>query len=162
MRRFYSCRGAFAAPCLLRRRVKSFCNSARFLSAIIVAVGVLCAASAHAQTVNITVNSTQQVKTISPYIYGANSISITNATSQRLGGNRWTAYNWENNNSNAGNDYFFQNDSYLSGSTTPGAAITPTLTSAVTNNQAVVITVPTNGYVSKDRGVQDAANQIHP
>jgi hypothetical protein len=147
----FSCRGVSAAMFLLRRRVKFFCNSARFLSAMIVAASVLCASNAPAQTVNITVNSAQQVKTISPYIYGANSTAITNATSQRLGGNRWTAYNWENNNSNAGNDYIFQNDSYLSSSTTPGAAITPTLTSAVTKNQAVIITVPTNGYVSKDR-----------
>jgi hypothetical protein len=111
---------------------------------------LLCAAPAFGQ-IQITVNASQQVKSISPYIYGANSPTITNATSQRLGGNRWTAYNWENNNSNAGSDYFYQNDSYLSSSTTPGAAITPTLQTAVTKNQAVVITVPINGYVSKDR-----------
>ena len=48
-------------------------------------------------------------------------------TMVRIGGNRWTAYNWENNASNAGSDYCFQNDDFLSSSTTPGDAVKPTI-----------------------------------
>ena len=101
--------------------------------------------------VQFTINSQQAVKAISPYIYGANSSTITSATMQRLGGNRWTAYNWENNDSNAGSDYHFQNDSYLSSSTTPGAAVLGAIQSAATKGQALLLTIPTNGYVSADR-----------
>jgi hypothetical protein len=101
--------------------------------------------------VQFTINSSQQVQAISPYIYGANSTAITNATLQRLGGNRWTAYNWENNDSNAGNDYFFQNDNYLSSSTTPGQAVLPTLQANATKGAATLLTIPMNGYVSADR-----------
>jgi len=35
----------------------------------------------------------------------------------RMGGDRWRRYNWENNDSNAGSDYEYQNDDYLSAST---------------------------------------------
>src|SRR5262249_29519491 len=104
-----------------------------------------------AAQVQITINASQQVKAISPYIYGANTSSITDATFQRLGGNRWTAYNWENNDSNAGSDYHFQNDGYLSSSTTPGAAVLTTLGQDGTAGKATLLTIPINGYVSVDR-----------
>src|SRR5271157_4680033 len=65
---------------------------------------------------------------ISPYIYGLNFYSgVTGApphlTFDRDGGNRWTAYNWETNASNAGSDYNYENDAYLSSSTTPAEAV---------------------------------------
>jgi Glycoside hydrolase family 44 len=101
--------------------------------------------------VQFTINSQQNVTAISPYIYGANSSAITNATNQRLGGNRWTAYNWENNDSNAGSDFNFQNDGFLSSSTTPGAAVLPAIQSAASKGQALLLTIPMNGYVSADR-----------
>jgi hypothetical protein len=41
----------------------------------------------------------------------------------RIGGNRWTAYNWETNASNAGSDYLYQNDTYLGGGSAPGGAV---------------------------------------
>ena len=54
------------------------------------------------------------MKPISPYIYGMNFFagsSLTNpVTLDRLGGNRWTGYNWETNASNAGRDWYYQND----------------------------------------------------
>ena len=67
------------------------------------------------------------------------------------GGNRWTAYNWENNDSNAGSDFNFQNDGFLSSSTTPGAAVLPAIQSAASKGQALLLTIPMNGYVSADR-----------
>ncbi len=111
---------------------------------------VLCAQPAWSQ-VQITINSQQGVQAISRYIYGANSSVITNATNQRQGGNRWTAYNWENNDSNAGSDFNFQNDGFLSSSTSPGAAVLPAIQSAAAKGQALLLTIPINGYVSADR-----------
>ena len=78
--------------------------------------------------VNFTIKAGQNVKTISQWIYGMNGTSLNSAlTSYRLGGNRWTAYNWETNASNAGKDYKYENDNYLGSSSTPSAAISPTL-----------------------------------
>jgi cellulose 1,4-beta-cellobiosidase len=77
-----------------------------------------------APDVTITVDPTK-TKPISPYIYGINFYNgISGAppllTFDRAGGNRWTAYNWETNASNAGSDYIYNNDSYLSSSNVPG------------------------------------------
>jgi hypothetical protein len=113
-------------------------------------VVILTPLSALAQ-IQITINASQQVKPISPYIYGANTSTISDATFQRLGGNRWTAYNWENNDSNAGSDYHFQNDSYLSSSTAPGAAVLTAIQTNGAANKATLLTIPINGYVSADR-----------
>src|SRR5207244_6276024 len=70
-----------------------------------------------AADVTITIDPTK-TKPISPYIYGTNFYSGNTApqpnfTFDRAGGNRWTAYNWENNYSNAGSDYIYNNDLYL-------------------------------------------------
>ena len=54
--------------------------------------------------VTFTINAAADVHPISKYIYGVNQEIAGNyagATQSRLGGNRWTAYNWENNASNA-------------------------------------------------------------
>lgn len=105
--------------------------------------------------VTLTANATSNRKAISPWIYGKNEngniSSLTNVTARRMGGNRWTAYNWETNASNAGSDWFYFNDGFLSSSNTPGQAVRPTLTSTSTNKQAVVVTIPTAGYVSADK-----------
>ncbi len=113
-------------------------------------------ASATAQSVTFTIDPTQSVQPISPYVYGANAglsqtgYSSLNLAAERLGGNRWTAYNWTTNASNAGSDYMYSNDNYLSSSTVPGAAVQPTLQDAANRNAAAIITVPMAGYVSAD------------
>lgn len=118
--------------------------------ALALAAGPLWAAD-----VTLSANAAQARKPISPWIYGRNEngniSAITNATSRRMGGNRWTAYNWENNASNAGADYFYYNDGFLSNSLTPGEAVRPTITSTSANRQAVIVTVPMAGYVSADK-----------
>jgi hypothetical protein len=101
--------------------------------------------------VHFTVNSTLNVKAISPWIYGMNGTSLnSSATGDRIGGNRWTAYNWETNASNAGADYYFESDNYLSGSSTPGAAVLPTLQADGNAHRSLIVTVPMAGYVSGD------------
>ena len=104
-------------------------------------------------TVNFTIDPTQDVKPISRYIYGVNQ-SLTgdyaNLTLTRLGGNRWSTYNWENNASNAGSDWYFENDNYLGGGSTPGGAVIPTLENASAQDAAALLTIPINGYVAAD------------
>ena len=110
-----------------------------------------------AANVRFTVNSATGAKPISPYIYGVNfyqGSGFTNpVTLDRQGGNRWSAYNWETNASNAGKDYKYQNDYYLTNNVAnlaPGAALTPSLQGAAAGNRALVVTVPMAGYVSGD------------
>lgn len=100
--------------------------------------------------VQFNINAGQNVKAISPWIYGSNSANITNRTMDRIGGNRWSAYNWETNDSNAGRDWKYQNDNYLSSSNAPGGAVTPFLQDAAANHRALVATVQMAGYVSAD------------
>ena len=66
----------------------------------------------------VTVDTTDYRKPISPYIYGINYIRRGEAPdvttfSARQGGNRHSAYNWENNASSAGADYKHYSDAYL-------------------------------------------------
>ena len=115
----------------------------------------------HAQ-VHVTINSSQDRQAISPYIYGTNTMSAPgweDATLGRLGGNRWTAYNWENNASNAGSDWQHQNDGFLSNSNTPGEAVRPSIVAAHAKDQALIVTVPIAGYAAADKnGGGDVAN----
>ncbi len=82
-----------------------------------------------AATANVTITiDPTKTKPISPYIYGINFYSgVTGAPPQltfdRAGGNRWTAYNWETNASNAGSDYLYENDDFLTSSTVPAEAV---------------------------------------
>jgi len=107
-----------------------------------------------APDVTVTVDPTK-TRAISPYIYGVNSYSgISGApamlTLDRAGGNRWTAYNRETNASNAGNDFHFQNDSYLSASSTPAEAVLSFIAADQAANLASIMTVQMQGLVSAD------------
>jgi fibronectin type 3 domain-containing protein len=104
--------------------------------------------------VTITINPTQ-TKPISPYIYGINFYSgVTGAPPQltfdRAGGNRWTAYNWETNASNAGSDYLYENDDYLSSSTVPAEAVRTFIAGDQSSGLASLMTVQLQGLVSAD------------
>ncbi len=91
---------------------------------------------------------------ISPFIYGTNGsrdLATNRQSIVRMGGNRWTAYNWENNASNAGSDWCFQNDEFLSASNTPGEAVRPGVQAAKASGAAVLVTVPIVDYVSADK-----------
>ena len=104
--------------------------------------------------VTITVNPAS-TKPISPYVYGLNFYTgIAGAPPQltidRAGGNRWTAYNWENNFSNAGSDYLYENDSYLDPSTAPGDAVEKFIAGDHGLGMASIMTVQLQGLVSAD------------
>jgi|HubBroStandDraft_1064217.scaffolds.fasta_scaffold12794_2 fibronectin type 3 domain-containing protein len=107
-------------------------------------------------TANVTVTvNPAQTKPISPYIYGINFYSgVTGAPPQltfdRAGGNRWTAYNWETNASNAGSDYLYENDDYLSSSTVPAEAVRSFIAGDQSNGLASLMTVQLQGLVAGD------------
>ena len=109
-----------------------------------------------AADVRLTVNSlATPSRAISPYIYGMNFFagsSLTNpVTLDRLGGNRWTGYNWETNASNAGRDWYYQNDTHMGrGTDPPGYAALGSLNAAAANDRALIVTVPISGYVAGD------------
>lgn len=76
-------------------------------TSLILGFALLCGSRA-AVAVQFTVDTQQDVRPISRFVYGVNGAldgGFSNAALTRLGGNRWTAYNWENNASNAGTDY---------------------------------------------------------
>ena len=92
------------------------------------------------------------MKAISPWIYGTNFDSVPNATFNRIGGNRLTGYNWENNASNAGSDWYHHSDFGMASGPNdpPGTAFRGMIQSAAANGQAVLVTVPMAGYVAAD------------
>jgi fibronectin type 3 domain-containing protein len=107
-----------------------------------------------ATDVTITIDPVK-TKVISPYIYGINFYNgLSGAppllTFDRAGGNRWTAYNWESNASNAGSDYFYQNDSYLSSSNAPAEAVRSFVAGDQGAGLASLVTFQLQGYVSAD------------
>jgi hypothetical protein len=107
----------------------------------------------------ITVAAGQVLRPISPYVYGINSQRFdgVGATVRRMGGNRQTAYNWENNASNAGSDYGHMSDDWPCSSLgypdckVPGAQF---IDFATQNRQAgmeSIATVPMVDYVTADK-----------
>jgi endoglucanase len=129
---------------------------ARFLVAVLV-LTVFCASSAQAAiSVTYNINTDVNRTPISKYVYGTNWVENSDSTITRSGGNRLTAYNWENNFSNAGNDWYYSNDNLLvndlppSQQLIPGIAITRFHDSALAAGQASIVTLQMAGYVSAD------------
>jgi len=113
-----------------------------------------CAASAAKPDVHFAVDVQADVHPISRFVYGVNQPlegPYAHLALARLGGNRWTAYNWENNASNAGTDWFNQNDGYLSASDVPGEAVRPAIAAARAAGAAILLTIPIHGYVAADK-----------
>ena len=104
---------------------------------------------------------------ISSLIYGANFLTDDDATAagapegpwagarlpagmtlNRIGGNRMSAYNWRLNVSNAGQDYRYQNDRYLSASSEAGAAVRSRFDATRKRGAALLVTVPMLPFVA--------------
>jgi hypothetical protein len=107
-----------------------------------------------AHDVLFTIDTTANRHPISPYIYGTNQGDLTkearNLTLTRVGGNRLTAYNWETNASNAGSDYMYENDDYISSSKVAGDPMKQAVKDAADNAASIIMTVPMAGWVSAD------------
>ncbi|HZV11783.1 MAG TPA: glycoside hydrolase family 44 protein [Candidatus Kapabacteria bacterium] len=142
-------------------QIRTFCLLAAILFSCL---------TAGAQTpVAISVNTSQDTSRISPLIYGSNGQGgdrAANVTAQRYGGNRLTGYNWENNASNAGSDYYQQSDDYLTWiagipaneENVPGIAATTFHDTSLALNCYTIITLPAAGYVAADKnGIVDSS-----
>jgi hypothetical protein len=115
------------------------------------------------------VRADQDVRPISPLIYGTNQVSDLGGDQRgiglvRQGGNRMTAYNWENNASNAGSDYQHQNDGFLESTlgvdgTIPGEVVRAPTAEALAAGAAMLVTVPLCGYVAADKDGGGDVNQ---
>ena len=110
-------------------------------------------------TMTYQIQEDNVLRSISPYIYGSCNGGYPGATVVRIGGNRLTGYNWENNASNAGADYFHQSDAYLPWSMgipaasydVPGIVMTEFHQNALNNQAMSLLTLPMAGYVANDR-----------
>ena len=124
--------------------------------AVTSSAATLTVTSVPAGAITITANPDPGAWTpISPYIYGLNSYTGTtspprNLTLDRMGGNRWTAYNWETNASNAGSDYLYESDGYLSPSAVPAEAVRAVIAADRAGGMASLMTVQLQGQVAKD------------
>lgn len=112
-------------------------------------------------TVNLDFN---KVSVISPYIYGYNQDhesvnSADNWTIRRLGGNRLTAFNWENGASNAGSDYINSSDNRVpnlvgvpsADKDLPGEAYRLFHQNSINAGVQSIITFPILGWVAADK-----------
>lgn len=137
----------FTAPNYLEVRSAPF--------AVIAPGTVIPPATPPASDVTFNIDSAQDVRAISRFIYGLNGWDPTgrpaNLALSRSGGNRMTAYNWETNASNAGADWFNQNDDFLGGGNNPNGAVGPSITAARNAGAGIVVTMPTIGYVAADK-----------
>ena len=111
-------------------------------------------------SVQFTIDPLQDVNPISPiHLRRQPALAgYTNFTFQRLGGDLTTDWNWENGDSNAGHDYYYQNESlsYFTGGTDgPGGAAVPIIQSDHAQNAATLLTVPINGYVAANTANDD-------
>lgn len=108
-----------------------------------------------------TINTNKERQPISPYIYSTNGQSFDrpeNIAGRRLGGDRMTSYNWEDNFSNGGADYINENDNYMPFSLnlpvpdylTPNIVLSAFHDTSLSMNCASLITLPMCGYVSRD------------
>ena len=125
--------------------------------------GTAAPSAAPASSVRFSIDTGASRHAISPYIYGMNQPAWAGRSRglrlARLGGNRWTAYNWETNASNAGTDYQNQSDAFLGGGDVPGEAVRGPVAAAHAAGAAMIVTVPIAGYVAADKSPGGDVNQ---
>ena len=118
---------------------------------------------------NITIDFKGEKKAISPLIYGINQygnedvLKDLNVNAVRQGGNRMTAYNWENNASNAGSDWKHSSDNNLSDSDEPADCAKKL--SALSEKNGIdykFTTLQMAGYVSADKDGTVAESEAAP
>jgi Glycoside hydrolase family 44 len=132
----------------------SLCLAAQCPS-ILPPVPVLPAGTPPTSDVVFQIDSSRDQQLIFPTIYGTNQPDwngkARNLALTRIGGNRLTAYNWENNASNAGTDWYNQNDGYLGGGDVPAEAVRAPVAAALAAGASAIVTIPMAGYVAADK-----------
>ncbi|MFZ5988339.1 MAG: glycoside hydrolase family 9 protein [Bacillota bacterium] len=110
-------------------------------------------------SVDVNIDTTLERKPISPYIYGSNQDLNASLTARRIGGNRLTGYNWENNYSSAGKDWLHTSDRWLSTIygvpldqlDTPASVVSAFHDKSIANNVPYsIVTLQAAGYVTAD------------
>lgn len=112
---------------------------------------------------------------ISPYIYGTNTEKEVNSSVSlyRMGGNRWTTFNWENNSSNGGKDNGHKNGLRLcdlqnctsSDEGQFGSALRLGVKRAFDAGATPLVTIPIADYVAADStstASQNASSEMAP
>lgn len=115
---------------------------------------------------------------ISPAIYGVNTVPLSkdnvttflpaaNLKAERIGGNRLSAYNWENNYSNAGSDWIHNSDDHLMNNPVktaagPGGTMTTFMDRCKNLSEYATIQLPLGGYVVADNGGSVTEAQVAP
>lgn len=125
------------------------------------------------KTTTVVVDPSRPRHVISDRVYGSNGqddLPQARVTSRRLGGNRLTTYNWENNASNAGQDWFHQSDNYLTwingiapvDEDVPAIFVKVFLDSSARQGVPSILTLPMAGYVARDKGGEVPESQAAP
>lgn len=102
--------------------------------------------------VTVAIDATANRHAISPLIYGTNfatkqQLLLLNAPLNRQGGNATSAYNWKQNATNLGRDWYFE--SYPGDSAKPGADGDSFVALTKAANAEPMLTVPLMGWVAK-------------
>ena len=128
--------------------------------------------AAEANNVNITVDTGLGRKLISPYIYGINDnadLTGLSVHSIKQGGDKLSTYNWENNYSNLGIDWFNTSDNSLvagfnfNEQKQPALAVKGLIDKSIEHNIPYTITtLPMCGYVAADGNGPILDDQIAP
>ncbi len=124
------------------------------------------------------INPDSAKRYINPAIYGVNTVplssdnvnsflSAANLKAERIGGNRLTAYNWENNYSNAGSDWIHNSDDHLLNNPVktaagPGGTMITFMDRCRNLNEYATIQLPMAGYVVADNGGSVTEAQVAP
>ncbi len=130
----------------------------KFRQILFFSVVVLSASAVREVDVTFSVQPDNRNHAISPLIYGTNyNMYMTgneNLGFYRIGGNRLSGYNWENNWSNAGHDWRHFSDGYMIPEGADGSIPAITYTSFIENNiqpgAGSLLTLQMAGYVSAD------------
>jgi mannan endo-1,4-beta-mannosidase len=128
-------------------------------------------------SISVDIDTNSEQSAISPYIYGANQMwstfnteTETFWTARRFGGNRATAYNWENNSSNAGKEDNNKSDDFWGQAlnvptdqmNVPAIAITKYHDKNLSYGWYSLLTLQMAGYVAKDKNGTVASSEVAP
>lgn len=150
------------------RRIAAVCAAVLIIGSNMPAEQLL----AEEPVINVSVDTEKDRHLISPYIYGVNfgtNLFDVNVNALKQGGTRFTTYNWENNFSNSGSDWFHNSDnSLVSGlgngqQDMPGLAAEALITEAAQYNIPMILTtLPMSNYVAADGNGPVLDDQIAP
>lgn len=148
----------------------------RLLSAVL--AGLLLAAPAASlpleasagYKMTVTIDTAKDRKAISPYIYGINEyangkmMDTLSVNAVRQGGNRFSAYNWETNYSNAGNDWKHMSDTFFGDEKDGAGAAARKFSEAMVSSKVPykITTLQMAGYVSADQDGTVTEDEVAP